>query len=918
MKRLLYLLLLIPFAVKAQIPIEIPVPVKVVNAYSLDWKRGPWATTTAAKSAIPQSIRVGGLTVWIAACSCEYVWLDGDLSDGGLQLKTAFVASATSSTAGIGKLYTSTGSNTDGSMTQNAITTGLNGKWNVTGTTNTTGNILVTGSTNILLEQSVTTGYSSKLNIGDAADRNGSAIGVNLSFVSGGGSPVNNKIYLDQSGILLKNVSGSAQNITLDATGSTNPIIGLLGKVILSSSITNDNTKTNVIVMDGSTKQLYYSTNVVVNPMTQQNDVIVGGASGVPTRLPKGSDNTFMSVQGGIVDYYSLLNGNGTTVGTRTFDWGGSLNNDVNIDDNTSGTHYVNIGATTGVAGFNLTTINPAATTSSENGKVNLVSDSRFGIDVYDGTSTKRGNLSFDSQGGLTVGADGGFYATGTFSSGAYLSLAGNDIVMGSPGISKLSLTFSNSSQTATFANGPVQFAAGGSTKPSVIFPQTFPSPSSPSDGWMWFDGNQLLFRRASNSTTYDLLAKVTSINVSGGTTGLTFSGGPVTTGGTITMAGTLAIANGGTGTTTPGLVAGTNVTITGTWPNQTINSSGSFSDPLTTNGDIIARVSGVTTRLAKGSNNTFLGVNGSGVLGYYAAGSGITNGAANGEFMKSDGTNAVSSGVTSSASGNMTMGLTTDGAGARILNVDGSSSNVSLYLQAKGSGIVNAITSQAFTITDQSSTYQITFSPGGASADPKIQGGRGQTRALTIIPMTGDASVNTGSDLKLYGSDAYSVGNNNGGSVHLKGGAANGSGSTGKVIFDNLAGQGSGVLTIDNSGNSGFSNAYNLDLNNASIAGSTITLDLNGQYQRMFVGSGTFATGKTMAVANASNARVFDFHFEVTAAPAATLTLPTGWLMNDANFSSHVWTPPTTGKYEMTATYDGNYWKVKIGGPFL
>lgn len=40
----------------------------------------------------------------------------------------------------------------------------------------------------------------------------------------------------------------------------------------------------------------------------------------------------------------------------------------------------------------------------------------------------------------------------------------------------------------------------------------------------------------------------VTSVNVSGGTTGLTSSGGPVTTSGTITLAGTLIAANGGTG----------------------------------------------------------------------------------------------------------------------------------------------------------------------------------------------------------------------------------------------------------------------------------------------------------------------------------------------------------------------------------
>lgn len=45
--------------------------------------------------------------------------------------------------------------------------------------------------------------------------------------------------------------------------------------------------------------------------------------------------------------------------------------------------------------------------------------------------------------------------------------------------------------------------------------------------------------------------SSVTSVNVSGGTTGLSFSGGPITSTGTITMSGTLAVANGGTGATT-------------------------------------------------------------------------------------------------------------------------------------------------------------------------------------------------------------------------------------------------------------------------------------------------------------------------------------------------------------------------------
>lgn len=42
----------------------------------------------------------------------------------------------------------------------------------------------------------------------------------------------------------------------------------------------------------------------------------------------------------------------------------------------------------------------------------------------------------------------------------------------------------------------------------------------------------------------------VTSVNVSGGTTGLTTTGGPITSTGTITLSGTLSAANGGTGLT--------------------------------------------------------------------------------------------------------------------------------------------------------------------------------------------------------------------------------------------------------------------------------------------------------------------------------------------------------------------------------
>jgi len=100
----------------------------------------------------------------------------------------------------------------------------------------------------------------------------------------------------------------------------------------------------------------------------------------------------------------------------------------------------------------------------------------------------------------------------------------------------------------------------------------------------------------------------VTSVAVSGGTTGLTTSGGPITAAGTITLGGTLAVASGGTGTATPSLVQGTNVTITGSWPNQTINATAGGSGTVTSVGGT-GTVNGITlTGTVTTSGNLTLG----------------------------------------------------------------------------------------------------------------------------------------------------------------------------------------------------------------------------------------------------------------------------------------------------------------------
>lgn len=82
------------------------------------------------------------------------------------------------------------------------------------------------------------------------------------------------------------------------------------------------------------------------------------------------------------------------------------------------------------------------------------------------------------------------------------------------------------------------------------------------------------------------------------------------TTGTAANVTGVVAIANGGTGTTTPGLVAGSNVTITGSWPNQTVASAIGFVSPMTTVGDLIdGGTSGTPQRLGIGTTGQVLTV---------------------------------------------------------------------------------------------------------------------------------------------------------------------------------------------------------------------------------------------------------------------------------------------------------------------
>ncbi len=77
----------------------------------------------------------------------------------------------------------------------------------------------------------------------------------------------------------------------------------------------------------------------------------------------------------------------------------------------------------------------------------------------------------------------------------------------------------------------------------------------------------------------------VTSVSGSGGTTGLTLTGGAITTSGTLTLGGTLIVANGGTGNASTTAFAVQCGGTTSTGAHQAVSGVGTSGQILTSNG---------------------------------------------------------------------------------------------------------------------------------------------------------------------------------------------------------------------------------------------------------------------------------------------------------------------------------------------
>lgn len=280
----------------------------------------------------------------------------------------------------------------------------------------------------------------------------------------------------------------------------------------------------------------------------------------------------------------------------------------------------------------------------------------------------------------------------------------------------------------------------------------------------------------------------VTSVNVSGGTTGLTTSGGPVTTSGTITLAGTLNVANGGTGATTAA-GARTNLSVpsttgsgaSGTWGiditgnaatvTNGVYTTGSYADPTwitsiagsKVTGNISGQAGSVANALTAGTGISYsVGTTYNGSVAVT-----INNAAPDQTVVLTGGTGISTSGTYPNFTITNTLPMTYPGAG--IPNSTGTAWGTSY--STTGSGTVVALaTSPSFTTpilgTPQSGNFSTgtftwpTFNQNTTGTASNVtgtvailNGGTGQTtasaafNALSPVTSTGDLIIGNGAN---------------------------------------------------------------------------------------------------------------------------------------------------------------------------
>jgi Chaperone of endosialidase len=178
-------------------------------------------------------------------------------------------------------------------------------------------------------------------------------------------------------------------------------------------------------------------------------------------------------------------------------------------------------------------------------------------------------------------------------------------------------------------------------------------------------------------------------------------------------VSGNLPVSNGGTGTTSPTLVAGSNISITGTWPNQTINATGaggSLTGSTTTTATFLGISAGGGTNctligyqsgyLSSGLNNSGLGTSTLiGVTGNFNTAVGSYSGQnISGSLNTAIGYNTLSGG-TVTGNNNVVIG------GQGTVSADSISNEISLYNGSVHARFQGAASSWSFVSDERDKT---------------------------------------------------------------------------------------------------------------------------------------------------------------------------------------------------------------------
>ena len=266
----------------------------------------------------------------------------------------------------------------------------------------------------------------------------------------------------------------------------------------------------------------------------------------------------------------------------------------------------------------------------------------------------------------------------------------------------------------------------------------------------------------------------VTSVGGTGTVNGISLSG-TVTTSGSLTLGGSLSgvdltsqvtgilpIANGGTATATPSLVQGSGVTITGTWPNQTINATGT---------------GGTVTAVSVVSANGLAGTSSGGATPALTLSTSVTG------VLKGNGT-AISAGtagtdyVAPGTATTFTATQTFSGSSSAQAIVLNDAAEVATVSATAATGTINYdITTQSvlYFTTSASGNWTVNFrASSGTSLDTLMSTGQSMTVAF-LVTQGGTAYYNSavqvdGSSVtpKYQGGTAYTAGNANSIDVYM------------------------------------------------------------------------------------------------------------------------------------------------------